>query len=99
MADDLFGRSGVRAYYEIETAAGMDLRRLRERFPHLTLLGGVNSATLHRGSPEEVRAEVRSALEVAREFGGIIVGCSNLIVPGTPPENVEAMIETLHAER
>lgn len=99
VADDLFGRSGVRAYYEIETLAGMDLRRLRETFPRLTLLGGVNSATLHRGTPTEVRAEVREALAVAHEFHGVIVGCSNLIVPGTPPANVEAMMATLHAER
>jgi len=99
VADDLFGASGVRAYYEIETTAGMDLRRLRETFPRLTLLGGINSATLHTGTPDDVRAEVREALAAAHEHHGIIVGCSNMIVPGTPPGNVEAMMTTLHAER
>lgn len=99
VADDLFGRSGVHAYHEIETVAGMDLRRLRETFPRLTLFGGINSATLHRGAPDDVRAEVRDALAVAHELGGIVVGCSNMIVPGTPPENFEAMMTTLHAER
>jgi hypothetical protein len=99
VADDLFGRSGVRAYYEIETLAGMDLRRLRETFPRLTLLGGVNSATLHRGTPDDVRAEVRAALDVARRCHGVIVGCSNMIVAGTPIANVEAMMQALHAER
>jgi len=99
LADDLFGRSGIRFYYEVDAAAGMQLRRLRERFPRLALLGGVNSATLHRGSPENVTCETREALSAAREHGGCIVGCSNQIVAGTPMANFRAMMDVLHAER
>jgi uroporphyrinogen decarboxylase len=99
VADDLFGAAGVDCFYEIDRRAGMDLRRLRERFPHLTLLGGINSYTLHRGTKEEVIEETRSALEIAKEFGSIVVGCSNQIVAGTPPENLFAMIETVNTYR
>lgn len=99
VADDLFGASGVDCFYEIDRRAGMDLARLRETFPRLTLLGGVASETLHIGTKEEVIAEVRSALAVAKEKGSIIIGCSNQIVAPTPPENIWAMMETLHAER
>jgi len=99
VADDLFGASGVDSFYEIDRRAGMDLARLRDTFPHLTLLGGIASETLHMGTKEEVIAEVRSALAVAKEKGGIIVGCSNLIVAPTPAENIWAMMESLHAER
>lgn len=99
VADDLFGASGVRFYYEVDCLAGMDFALLRERFPHLTLMGGVNSSTLHRGTVEQVVAEVRYALAVAKERGGCIVGCSNQIVAGTPMENFWAMMETLHKER
>ena len=99
VADDLFGASGVDAYYEIEVRAGMDLRRLRERFPHLTLLGGINSYTLHRGTRDEVVREALSALEVAKEMGSIMVGCSNQVVAGTPMENFWAMMETLWENR
>ena len=77
----------------------MDLSRLRDTFPHLTLLGGIASETLHVGTKEEVIAEVRSALAVAKEKGSIIVGCSNQIVAPTPAENIWAMMEILHAER
>jgi hypothetical protein len=99
VAEDLFGASGVNFYYEIDALAGMSLRRLRETFPHLTLMGGINSATLHRGSLEDVVAETRTALEVAKEYGGCIVGCSNQIVAGTPLANFWGMMETLWAER
>lgn len=99
VADDLFGSSGVDAYYEIDLRAGMDLRRLRERFPHLTLLGGISSYTLHRGSREDVVRETLAALEVAKELGSTMVGCSNLIVSQTPMENFWAMMETLWANR
>ena len=77
----------------------MDLARLRDTFPTLTLLGGIASETLHIGSKEDVIAETRSALAVAKERGSIIVGCSNQIVAPTPAENIWAMIEVLHKER
>ncbi|NQT53846.1 hypothetical protein HQ576_17450 [bacterium] len=99
VADDLFGASGVDAFYEVDLHAGMDLRRLRERFPHLALLGGISSATLHRGTRDEVVRETMAALDVARQLGSIMVGCSNLIVCQTPMENFWAMMETLWENR
>jgi len=99
VADDLFGASGVDCFYEVDRRAGMDLALLRERFPHLTLLGGISSETLHLGSREDVVRETLSALEVAKERGSIIVGCSNQIVAKTPIGNFEAMMETLQAHR
>jgi len=99
VAEDLFSASGVDCFYEIDRRAGMDLRRLREHYPHLTLLGGIASETLHLGTREEVVAETLSALEVAKELGSCIIGCSNQIVAPTPIANVEAMMETLHGWR
>jgi hypothetical protein len=97
VSEDLFGHSGVDCFYEIDRRSGMDLRRLRQTFPDLTLLGGIASETLHIGTPEEVREETRTALEVAQELGGIIVGCSNQVVAPTPMSNFEAMMEVLWA--
>lgn len=99
VAEDLFGTSGVDFFYEVDRRAGMDLRRLRRTFPRLTLWGGICSETLHRGSPEDVRAETLTALEAARELGSIVVGCSNQIVAGTPPRNLEVMLDTLREHR
>lgn len=97
IADSLF--PVVDGFYEIDSRAGMDLRRLREAFPHLTLIGNISSHTLHVGTRDEVIAETRSCLEAAKELGGIIVGVSNLIVPPTPVENFFAMVEILAEER
>jgi len=97
VADVLFGVSGIDGYYEIDRRAGMDLARLREAFAELTLIGNISSHSLHLASRQEVVAEVRDCLETARRLGRIIVGVSNYIVPGTPIENVTAMLETVEA--
>jgi hypothetical protein len=99
VADDLFGASGVDCFYEIDRRAGMDLARLRDAFPHLTLMGGIASQTLHTGTKQEVIEETLDALRVARERGSIIVGCSNQVVAQTPMENFWAMMETLREYR
>ena len=99
VADDLFGASGVDCFYEIDSIAGMDLGKLRDAFPDLTLMGNIASGTLHRGTKEDVINETMACLEVAKEKGSCIVGCSNQIVSQTPVENWWAMIETIQNNR
>ena len=99
VADELYGNCGVHGYHEIDRGAGMDLEKLRDRFPHLRLMGGVASETLHLGTPEDVREECLSALEVAKRRGRIMVGVSNTVVTMSPPENVDVMVETLKENR
>ncbi len=99
VADDLFGEGGAHGYYEIDRRAGMDLARLRRRFPHLTLIGNISSHTVHLGSREEVVGEALSCLQEAKRSRGIIVGVSNAFVPGTPIDNVEAVLETIREHR
>lgn len=99
VADDLFGESGVDGFYEIDRRAGMDLRQLRERFPHLTLLGNISSHTLHRGTKRQVIDEVLSCIDVAEKFGRVVIGTSNYIMPGTPEENIHALLDTIHGYR
>ena len=38
-------------------------------------------------------------LDVAHELGGVIVGCSNMIMPGTPIENIHAMLDCIRENR
>lgn len=99
VADSLFGQSGVHGFYEIDRRAGMDLSRLRREFPDLTLVGNINSHTMHLGTREEVVEEALSCLQEAKRSRGIIVGVSNYFVPGTPIENVEAILETIKQHR
>ncbi len=99
VAEDLFGRSGVDCYYEIDRRAGMDLPTLRERFPRLTLIGNINSTDVATLSREEVVAQTRECVEFAKSTRGVVVGCSNYFVPGTPMENVHAVLDTIHRYR
>ena len=99
LANDLFGESGVDGYYEVDRLAGMDLEKLRTQFPKLTLIGNISSITLHVGSRSQVIEETLSCLETAKKYNGVIVGCSNYLVPGTPMENIIAMVDTLQKNR
>ena len=95
VADSLFGKSGVDGHYELDGSASMDLAKVRERFPHLTLIGNISSITLHTGTPHEVVAETEAALQAAKDGLGMIVGVSNLLMPGTPQANLDALFETM----
>lgn len=93
IAADFFGQSGIHGYGEIDSDAGMDPVEVRRRYPGVTLWGGVACGSLlHRGTSEAVRAEVRRVVDGC-EGRGIIIGSSNSILHGTPPENVVAMID------
>ena len=71
----------------------MDLGRLRKAFPKLVIIGNIRSQLIHTGTPAEIEAEVRECLDDAVRLGGIIAGVSNYIVPGTPAENIDALLE------
>ncbi|MCJ7752347.1 MAG: uroporphyrinogen decarboxylase family protein [Armatimonadetes bacterium] len=99
VADDLFGASGVDGYYEIDGRAGMDLRKLHGRFPNLTTIGNISSHTVHLGTKEDIVREVEEAMAEGKRFGRTVVGVSNALVPGTPVQNVIAMLEAVKAFR
>jgi hypothetical protein len=99
VADDLFGASGVDGYYEIDRRAGMHLRELHARFPRLLTIGNISSHTVHLGTKEDIRREVEEAIAAGKEHGRTIVGISNAIVPGTPIDNVVAMMEAVQELR
>jgi uroporphyrinogen decarboxylase len=76
------------------SAAGMDLRRLRDDFgDRLTFCGTMCVQTvLPRGTPDDVRAEVRRRQELFPR-GGLILGPTNTIEIGTPVDNILAMYD------
>ncbi len=60
-----------------------------------TVLGPIDpSGVMALGDPELVRAKCREAIDVLAPGGGLILGPGCALPPLTPPENVEAMIET-----
>jgi uroporphyrinogen-III decarboxylase len=46
------------------------------------------------GSPEQIRAEARRCIGIAREQnGGYLLAPSGAFIPGTPAENIQAILD------
>jgi len=92
----------VDGFYCLEPNCGMDIVKLKNAWPEMVWAGGVDGVDLmERGTPEDVRAEVRRHIRATRalETGGMFVASSSEINPPIPPENFRAMVETVWEER
>jgi uroporphyrinogen decarboxylase len=80
---------------------GMDPAGLKATYgQQLTFHGGVDIIrTLPRGTPEQIRSEVRARVQTLGQGGGYIMCSSHHIQPDTPLENVLAMYEPALRER
>jgi uroporphyrinogen decarboxylase len=88
--DDLLSL-GMNGLHPIEPGP-MDLGLLKRRYgEHLCLVGHISVDTLSRGTPEEVDALVKQAIETAGPGGGYIAGSSNSIAYFCKAANVRAM--------
>lgn len=96
-----FIRAGVDCYQSVQASASMDLARVREATEgRLTLWGGVLLEHLVGGTPEDVRRDVRRALEIGKRSGGrFILGSSHSIAVGTRYDNFMAMLDEFVALR
>lgn len=94
--DDYLINCGVDGMMEIQKTAGMDSRRLKERFgDQICFNGGVDcSLILPFGSKEDVTRETAKAVETLSPGGGHILGSSHDIHQGVKPENFFTMLET-----
>jgi len=85
---------GLNALHPIEPKA-MDITEVKARYGHkLALFGNLDLGyTLTRGTPDEVRAEVRQRIKELAPGGGYAVGSSNSVTRYVPVENFNAMRE------
>ena len=90
--DDLV-EAGIDGLNPVEVAAGMTVREVRERYPHLFLTGGVDvSQLLPLGTPEEVRAASRENI-AATDGVGYFLGSTTELHWEIPTDNMLAMFE------
>ena len=88
--------AGIDALNPIQVAAAeMDTRRLKREFGRdLTFWGAIdNQRVLPRGTPEEVRQEVKRRIEDLAEGGGYVLCAAHNLQQDVPPENIIAMYE------
>lgn len=95
MLDDLTN-TGISAYNPVERGAGMDLKKVKERYEgRLCCIGNVdNKVTLIQGTVEEVIAETKECIEIGKPNGGYILSSDHSFHDDIPVENIFAMIET-----
>jgi uroporphyrinogen-III decarboxylase len=72
----------------------MDIATVRDAVgPRLALLGNVAPLdTLARGTPEQVREEARACVEKVAAQGAFILSAGGGASPGTPAENIDALV-------
>jgi len=81
-------------YYVDPVQDHVDLAKARKMFGgKMAVAGGINSGvTLATGTPGQIRAEVKAALETFGNQGGLILSPVDALFPDTPWSNVETMI-------
>ena len=90
----MFVEAGVQCYQSLQTNAGMEIGRLKAAYgDKLCFWGGIALENLIQGSPEDVRKNVREAMERGAPGGGFILGPSHSIAKGTKYDNFMAMLD------
>jgi len=86
----------ISAVHPLQRTAGMDLAEIKAAFgQRLCLIGNIDSSrTLPFGTPEEVAAEVRAAIDTAAPGGGFVLASDHSLHDGIPVENILAMFRT-----
>jgi uroporphyrinogen-III decarboxylase len=91
---EMFIECGIDYYQSLQTTAGMEIGVLKEMFgDRMTFWGGIAVEKLILGSPDDVRKEVRVALERGAPGGGFILGPSHSIAKNTKYENFMALLD------
>jgi uroporphyrinogen-III decarboxylase len=71
-----------------------DKQKIRETMGgSITLLGGLDTANLHDGTPATVREDVEKNLRIFRDVPGFVLMDGHNVAPGTPIENLNAVTE------
>ena len=91
----LLSRIGLLPFEVWNFSHEMDIATVREAVgPDLALLGNVAPLdTLARGAPEQVLEEARACVEKAAPHGAFILSAGGGASPGTPGENIDALVE------
>mgnify|MGYP005839243831 CR=1 FL=1 len=72
----------------------VDLDRVAEVMGgRVVLVGNVNPMLIHTGTPEQVREATRIVIEKLAPYRGLIIQDGSNIPPGSPLENINAMME------
>jgi uroporphyrinogen decarboxylase len=85
----------VTSVHPLQRTAGMDLKWFKQEYGRrFAIVGNIDSSrTLPYGTPDEVEAEVKDAIESAAEGGGYVLASDHSLHDGIPVENILRMFE------
>jgi uroporphyrinogen decarboxylase len=92
--DDLM-QTKISAIHPLQRTAGMHLRSVKEKYgKRVCLIGNIDSSrTLPYGTPEDVAAEARQAIDDAAPGGGYILASDHSLHDGIPIDNIRALFK------
>jgi uroporphyrinogen decarboxylase len=87
--DDL-AQTKIASVHPLQRTAGMDLREFKHKYGRrFCIIGNIDSSrTLPHGTPDDVAAEVREAIDVAAPGGGYILASDHSLHDGISVENI-----------
>ena len=90
--DDL-AQTKIASVHPLQRTAGMELETVKEQYgDRFCIIGNIDSSrTLPFGSPGDVEAEARQAIEIAAPGGGYVLASDHSLHDGIPVENILAL--------
>ena len=96
LLDDLTG-FGIRAMHPLDENSGLDQVSIKQQYPNLTVMGGIDCDTpLTTYTPEQMTEYVKGVLATHAPGGRYICASSNSVHSSARPENFLAMQEAIH---
>ncbi len=90
---------GIDILNPIQTSAGgmSNLEALRDRYgSKMVFCGAIDTQRiLPRGTPEDIRTEVRRVIDILGPGGGYMVSSVHTVMNDVPAENVLAMVDAV----
>ncbi|MBM4048080.1 MAG: hypothetical protein FJ279_23510, partial [Planctomycetes bacterium] len=94
---DQMVEAGIDLYQAIQTVEKID--EIKQLYGQkITLMGGVDSDTLCRGTVEDVRREARFAIRHCAPGGGFILASSHSVMIACKHDNFMAMLDAAYTE-
>jgi uroporphyrinogen decarboxylase len=96
---DQLVESSPHALHSIDPMAGVDIAEVKRLVgDRVCLIGNVDCSMLDSGTPDEIAASTRYALQSEMPGGGYIFSTSNCIYTGMPLANYEIMLDVWRKE-
>lgn len=90
---EMMADTGADCIEPLDPLGGVEVADAKRRVgDRVALMGGVNTLTLFRGSPEDVYEESMACCRAGAEGGGYILAAGDMVPDRSPEENVRAMV-------